>query len=91
MLIPYEEIKLKNAYRYCQLIKKNKVMRITYQIEDGYAGASRPRYIEVNDQDLEECETMAEKEELITDMVLQDFEEKVYPVWDKSQLKTTTL
>lgn len=48
-------------------------MRITWEIEDGYIGKSRPHFTEVDDEDLDECETEDEREELISEIVHQDF------------------
>jgi len=62
-------------------------MKIMYEIEDGYVGKSRPHYVVIPDEDLEECETDQEKEELIESLVVEHFEQNIYPHWDRSQLK----
>lgn len=48
-------------------------MRITWEIEDGYVGRSAPHYTEVDDDELDECETDEEREELISETVHEDF------------------
>ena len=52
-------------------------MRVTWQIDDGYAGPSRPQHVEVDDEELAECETDEERERLIEDTVQEDFNQKV--------------
>lgn len=62
-------------------------MQIRYEVEDGYAGGHRWKYVEVEDEDLEQCETMEDKIKLIDEIVEEHFAQNVYPVWDRSQLK----
>jgi hypothetical protein len=62
-------------------------MKIMWEIEDGYAGKSRPHYIDVPDEELDDCETDAEREDLIDGYVQEDFENKIYPIWDREVLK----
>ncbi len=62
-------------------------MQIKYEVEDGYAGGSRYKYVEVDDEDLEQCESLEEKIKLVDEIVEQDFSQNVYPVWNKEQLK----
>lgn len=52
-------------------------MEITWQVEDGYAGKSRPQHTKIDDQEIEECETKEEFENLITDSIQEDFELKI--------------
>ena len=66
---------------------KIKDMQIMYEVEDGYAGGKRPQYIEVDDQDLEDCGSNEEREKLIDECVQAHFSERIYPVWDRKQLK----
>jgi hypothetical protein len=62
-------------------------MKIMYEVEDGYVGKARPHYVEVPDQDLEECETYEDKVKLIDECIDENFSQKIYPVWDRTQLK----
>lgn len=52
-------------------------MRITWQVDDGYAGGGRPQHTDINDSDLAECETEEEKELLIREVVQEDFEQHI--------------
>lgn len=52
-------------------------MKITWQVDDGYAGPSRPKYTYVDDDELAECETEEEREELINAYVENDFEQHI--------------
>lgn len=48
-------------------------MKVRWEINDGYMGGSRPHETEVDDDDLAECETEQEKENLIEEYVHEDF------------------
>ena len=50
-------------------------MIVRWQVDDGYAGASRPQYTDIDDSELEECESEEERLELVRDYVQQDFED----------------
>lgn len=52
-------------------------MIVTWQCEDGYVGGSRPHRVEVPDDELAECETEEEREQMINDYVEEDFRNKV--------------
>ena len=52
-------------------------MRVTWEVEDGYVGKSRPQHTEVPDDELESCETEEEKQELINDYVQEDFDQTI--------------
>lgn len=57
-------------------------MEVVYYINDGYAG-SRSKYVTVNDEDLEECETEEAKIELIEAAIQEHFEQNVSWTWDR--------
>ena len=38
-------------------------MKITWEVDDGYAGGSRPHNTEIDNDELDECETDEEREE----------------------------
>ena len=48
-------------------------MQITWEVEDGYIGKSRPQFTEIDDDDLSECSTDEEREEFIEQCVQEDF------------------
>ena len=53
-------------------------MRITWEVEDGYCGKSRPHEIIVPDDELAECGTDQERKELLIEEYVQtDFDNKV--------------
>lgn len=58
-------------------------MRIQWDIEDGYAGKNRPHFVEVPDDEIEECETAEEEEKLIEEYVQNDFDQKISFYWKK--------
>ena len=52
-------------------------MKVTWQVDDGYVGGSRPHTTEVDDYELSECETEEERQELINDTIQNDFDQKI--------------
>jgi hypothetical protein len=52
-------------------------VKVEWTVDDGYAGGSRPQYTDIDDDDLDECETDEEREEFINDCIQQDFEQKI--------------
>lgn len=60
-------------------------MEITFGIDDGYVG-NRPHTIEIDDQELAECETSAEREQLIDDAIQEWKDENLHPYWKRDQL-----
>lgn len=50
-------------------------MIVRWEVDDGYCGKSRPHKTEIDDDDLEMCETEEEREQLISDIIQQDFEQ----------------
>lgn len=52
-------------------------MKITWEVEDGYCGKSRPQFTEVDDSDLEACETEEERNQLIEEAIQEDFEQNI--------------
>ena len=57
-------------------------MIITYEIDDGYAGKSRPQTVEVSDDEILECDSVDEIKDLINEYVVEDFQCRIYPVAD---------
>lgn len=52
-------------------------MRVTWEVEDGYCGKSRPQHTDIDDDELAECETDEDREQLIADYVQEDFEQNI--------------
>lgn len=52
-------------------------MEVTYYIEDGYAGKNRPQHVNIDDDELRECETVEEKIELISNAIGEHFEQNI--------------
>lgn len=60
-------------------------MKITWEVEDGYYGKGRPQHCEIDDEELDLCETEEEKEKLIEEAVKEDFNSKIsWVILDKS-------
>ncbi len=52
-------------------------MKVTWTIDDGYVGARREHTTDVDDDDLAECETLQDREELISEYIEEDFRRAV--------------
>ena len=52
-------------------------MRVTWEVDDGYVGKSRPQHTEVPDDELAGCETDEERETLIDDYIQEDFDNRI--------------
>ena len=50
-------------------------MKVTWQVDDGYISGSRPHTTEIDDDELAECETEEERQDLINDSIQNDFEQ----------------
>lgn len=53
-------------------------MRVKWEVDDGYVGGSRPHFTDVPDDELAECDTDLDREQLINDYIEEDFRQKVY-------------
>lgn len=51
-------------------------MRVTWQVEDGYVGGSRPHTTVIDDEDMEDLDEK-EREEFITERIDEDFRETI--------------
>ena len=58
------------------------MVEVTWEIEDGYAGGSRPQFTQVDDDELKEKETEEEKKEFIEECVNGDFKQMSYSITD---------
>ena len=53
-------------------------MKVTWQVEDGYAGGSRrPHTTEIPDEEIRECETFEDAMQLIEDYVTEDYQQRI--------------
>jgi hypothetical protein len=58
-------------------------MEITYYIDDGYAGSNgRPYRLNVNDEDIRDCETIEEVEKLVYELIDEHARQNLHPYWD---------
>lgn len=62
-------------------------MEVTWQVEDGYAGAARPQHTDIPDEELEACETEQEREDLINGYIQDDFDQNIS--WYRTDDKET--
>lgn len=62
-------------------------MTITYYISDGYSG-TRPKYVTIPDEEIEECKTQEELNALVEQSVMEHFTENVSPYWDSVDIET---
>jgi len=52
-------------------------MEISWEVEDGYVGKSRPQHTIIDDGDLSECETVDEAMQMINDSIQEDFDSNI--------------
>ena len=52
-------------------------IKVTWEVEDGYAGQSRPQYTYIERADWESCETDQERDDLVDECVQGDFENNI--------------
>lgn len=59
-------------------------MKVTYYVEDGYISGSRPQHVTIDDADLEEFETDAQKIEYIEECIENHFKENISWSWNRN-------
>ena len=52
-------------------------MRVIWEVDDGYAGKSRPQVTEIPDEELEDCDDEEERQALIEDSINDDFDTRI--------------
>ena len=52
-------------------------MEILWEVEDGYAGKSRPQHTMIDDEEIQECETLDEAIEVIEGYVQNDLNNNI--------------
>ncbi len=57
-------------------------MKIKWEVSEGYGHGDCPHYLEIQEEEFEDCETEEEKRDLIAEYVQAEFEEKVSYSWE---------
>lgn len=57
--------------------KKDDKVEVLWDIDDGYAGPSRPQYAYIPKDELAECESASDVQDLIDDYVKAAFDDKI--------------
>ena len=52
-------------------------MDISWEVEDGYVGKSRPQSFHIEDAEIKECKTINEALELINEYTQEEFENNI--------------
>lgn len=52
-------------------------MKVKWFADDGYDSGDRPQYVEVDDDEIAECETIEDLEELINEYVADAFNQTI--------------
>jgi len=60
-------------------------MEISWEVEDGYCGKSRPQRTIIDDEDFEDCTTAAEVEEVINDAIQSDYDQFGWCITDETE------
>lgn len=56
-----------------------KKFKATYQVEDGYAGGSRPRHFDISADDIEDDMNEEDLKIMFDDLMYSDFNDNIYP------------
>lgn len=62
-------------------------MIFPWEVRDGYAGAHRPQFTDVSDEELLECEDVDEAVRLVAAAIRDDYENQIAPEWDESEIR----
>jgi hypothetical protein len=62
-------------------------VKVTWQISDGYAGGARHHSVDIPDEEITECESIEDAMGLITDLVQDDFADKVSPHFNHASVQ----
>lgn len=60
--------------------------KITWGIDDGYVGPDAPQYVIVPDDEIADCDSLEDVEDLIDTYVREAFETTIHTYWDRSQM-----
>jgi len=53
------------------------MLRVVWEVDDGYAGKSRPQYTEIDESEFEEDMTEQDRQDVIETLVQEDFHNKI--------------
>jgi hypothetical protein len=62
-------------------------IKFRWEAFDGYLGGSRPQRVAIDESDITDCEDEDELLKFIESAVQDDFEQKVSPGWDDSEVQ----
>ncbi len=62
-------------------------IKFKWQVLDRYAGGSRPQHVTIDESEILDCEDEEELLQIIESAVQEDFEQKVSPGWDDSEVQ----
>ena len=62
-------------------------VKFKWQILDGYSGSARPQHVVIDETEIIDCEDEEELLQIIESAVQGDFEQKVNPGWDDSEVQ----
>jgi hypothetical protein len=63
-------------------------MKVTWEVQDGYAGKGSPQSTNVPDDEITECLTVEEAMDVIHDYIREDFEQRITPEFDVDEVET---
>lgn len=52
-------------------------MKVTWEVDDGYVGPSRPQHTEIDECDIEDCGDTDEAMRMIEDMIQEDYDQNI--------------
>ena len=52
-------------------------VRVTWQVDDGYVGKSRPQITIIPEEEFEDCKTEADRNAIIEEFVDSDFQNRI--------------
>ena len=59
----------------------------TWEVDDGYAGPSRPQRSEVPKDDILDCDSVDEAMEIVMDCIKSDFDSRISPSYSEAQFR----
>ena len=61
-------------------------IELTWEVEDGYAGKSRPQTTRIQLSDLHDCADVEEVQRFVAETIQEDFDARIAPGWDDSEM-----
>lgn len=62
-------------------------MKITWEVEEGYAGGHRPHFSSINDRDIKSCDTIEDAMLLIDEILAEDFSNRISFIYDIEKVR----